>query len=194
MEASRQRQLDRDIAEMCRGRREAAGISLEKWAQMTHRSASSLSRFERGLSRPKDLDTLVSQYVGLPTPSGDAQQRLRNDLSVWALGFAAWLTTIAIAVLISPEDRADIFRVAVLVQTALVIALTVRAAMVGVIGPRITAGAVLWLGAAAVLVAIRIGGSDEDIAASALLCVAGALLMLGFALEIEPLVKRRRKR
>jgi hypothetical protein len=96
--------------------------------------------------------------------------------------------------LISPEDRADIFRVAVLVQTALVIALTVRAAMVGVIGPRITAGAVLWLGAAAVLVAIRIGGSDEDIAASALLCVAGALLMLGFALEIEPLVKRRRER
>jgi hypothetical protein len=193
MDGSPQRPLDRDIAEMCRGRREAAGISLEKWAQMTHRSASSLSRFERGLSRPHDLDTLVSQYVGLPTPSGGAQQRLRNDLGIWAGGFAAWLTAIAIAVSVSPEDLADIVRVAVLVQTVLVMALTVRAGVVGVIGPRITVGAVLWLGVAAVLVAVRIG-SDEHIAPSVFLGVAGALLTLGFALEIEPLVMRRRER
>jgi transcriptional regulator with XRE-family HTH domain len=50
---------------MCRAHRVQAGVSLKDMAERTHRDASSLSRFERGQSVPRDLEALVGAYRAL---------------------------------------------------------------------------------------------------------------------------------
>jgi transcriptional regulator with XRE-family HTH domain len=57
----------RKLAEMCRTQRLQAGVSLAEMAARTHRDPSTLSRFERGLTLPKDLHALVSAYEELAT-------------------------------------------------------------------------------------------------------------------------------
>jgi hypothetical protein len=67
------RGADRELAAMCRAHRLQAGVSLKDMAARTHRDASSLSRFERGQSVPRDLDALVAAYRTLG-PETIAQQ------------------------------------------------------------------------------------------------------------------------
>jgi Helix-turn-helix domain len=59
------RGADRELAAMCRAHRLQAGVSLKDMAERTHRDASSLSRFERGQSVPRDLEALVGAYRAL---------------------------------------------------------------------------------------------------------------------------------
>lgn len=49
--------------------REKAGVSIHELARKLHRDPSSLSRFERGLQVPRDIDDVIAAYLELAPPA-----------------------------------------------------------------------------------------------------------------------------
>jgi hypothetical protein len=74
------------VGEMCRTLRQQSGVSLRQMAAMTHRDTSTLSRFERGHSNPRDADALVRAYRSLAPISQPRPQRSDRP-RLWPLAY-----------------------------------------------------------------------------------------------------------
>lgn len=62
------------LAAQCRAKREAAGVSLREMGKRTFRDPSVISRFERGMQTPHDLDGLLRAYDTLTPVDGTTQR------------------------------------------------------------------------------------------------------------------------
>jgi transcriptional regulator with XRE-family HTH domain len=117
------RGADRELAAMCRAYRLQAGVSLRDMADRTHRDASSLSRFERGQSVPRDLESLVAAYRALDTPV-IAQQDRKPRRGPIAILFVSLVLAAGAATLEVGDSEAGL-RVWIVAMSALLIALSV---------------------------------------------------------------------
>lgn len=82
-----------------------AGVSLSQMAKRLHRDASSLSRFERGLGTPRDLDAVLTAYGALPRPRATVAQRSREPVAVLAWLFARWIALAAAELILRGSDQ-----------------------------------------------------------------------------------------
>src|SRR3954468_10205698 len=85
-----------------RSQRQKAGVSLEQMAKITHRDPSTLSRFERGLSAPRDLDAVVAAYQGLEGTDERAIARAAHaerEVRRWPPVYVALVAVVALVAL-----------------------------------------------------------------------------------------------
>jgi hypothetical protein len=82
----------------CRDTRERAGVSLHAMARRLHRDTSTLSRFERGQQRPRDLATVLAGYEALRSVEQTQRRTQRTQQVSWSfsrplawLGVARWV-------------------------------------------------------------------------------------------------------
>ena len=73
------------IGEMCRTLRQQSGVSLRQMAALTHRDTSTLSRFERGHSNPRDADGLVRAYRALAPVQTQHRPQRSDRPRLWPL-------------------------------------------------------------------------------------------------------------
>jgi hypothetical protein len=76
------------IGEMCRSLRLQSGVSLRQMATLTHRDTSTLSRFERGHTNPRDSDSLVTAYRAL-APQVQRRPQRSDRPRIWPLLYLA---------------------------------------------------------------------------------------------------------
>jgi transcriptional regulator with XRE-family HTH domain len=75
------------IGEICRTLRQQSGVSLRQMALLTHRDTSTLSRFERGHTNPRDTDALVKAYQNL-APIAQVRPQRSDRPRIWPLAYA----------------------------------------------------------------------------------------------------------
>jgi hypothetical protein len=94
------------IGEMCRTLRQQSGISLAQMAAMTHRDTSTLSRFERGHTNPRDADALVRTYRNL-IPQPQARPQRSDRPRIWPLAYLSVSLPILLALTLSGPQGWD---------------------------------------------------------------------------------------
>lgn len=84
-----ERRTDAAIGETCRTLRMQAGLSLSRMAELTNRDTSTLSRFERGHTKPRDVDDLVRAYRRVAGPAMQQRPQRSDRPRMWPLVYLA---------------------------------------------------------------------------------------------------------